>query len=323
VSTGVAAQPLKAPYPYFGGKSRVAAAIWERFGDVPNYVEPCAGSLAVPLARPHPAQTETFNDIDGWLVNFWRAVKADPDGVAEAADWPVSELDLHARGDWLFYRPDVADFIERMRADPEFLRREIGRLVAVGRVLLDRDWVGPRQMPHVSTAGQGVHRKMPHVGDAGPETFDTTTGASLRSYMRDLSTRFRRARLLCGDWSRAVSPAVTTGHGTTGVLLDPPYGQGNMEYAGGGNRGTIAADVHEWAVANGENPELRIAMCGYAGAFDMPDSWECFEWKQRKGYAATDEAVANCSRERVWFSPACLKPGGDGQFSLFTEGGAA
>ena len=36
---------LKAPFPFFGGKSRVADNVWSRFGNVPNYVEPFAGSL--------------------------------------------------------------------------------------------------------------------------------------------------------------------------------------------------------------------------------------------------------------------------------------
>lgn len=52
--------PLKAPFPWFGGKSRAAHLIWPRFGNVPNYVEPFAGSLAVLLNRPHaPA-----NDVE-------------------------------------------------------------------------------------------------------------------------------------------------------------------------------------------------------------------------------------------------------------------
>lgn len=44
---------LKAPFPYFGGKSRVGPIIWDRFGDVKNYIEPFAGSMAVLLGRPH------------------------------------------------------------------------------------------------------------------------------------------------------------------------------------------------------------------------------------------------------------------------------
>ena len=43
---------IKAPFPWFGGKSRVAPLVWERFGDVRNYVEPFMGSLAVLLGRP-------------------------------------------------------------------------------------------------------------------------------------------------------------------------------------------------------------------------------------------------------------------------------
>lgn len=91
----------KAPFPWFGGKSRAAALIWERFGDVANYVEPFAGSLAVLLGRPTEPRIETINDLDAMVSNFWRAVTAAPDQVAEHADWPVSEPDLHARHRWL------------------------------------------------------------------------------------------------------------------------------------------------------------------------------------------------------------------------------
>jgi site-specific DNA-adenine methylase len=43
---------LKAPFPYFGGKSAIAPVVWQRFGDPPNYDEPFVGSAAVLLARP-------------------------------------------------------------------------------------------------------------------------------------------------------------------------------------------------------------------------------------------------------------------------------
>src|SRR6185369_15826213 len=89
---------LKAPFPWFGGKSRVADLVWSRFGDdVPNYVEPFAGSLAVLLAREGRPKTETVNDKDAFLSNFWRALQTDPEQVAYHADWPVSECDLLAR----------------------------------------------------------------------------------------------------------------------------------------------------------------------------------------------------------------------------------
>ncbi len=113
---------LKAPFPWFGGKARASMMIWERIGDVGNYVEPFAGSLAVLLARPHDPRIETVNDRDCYLANFWRAVRSAPDQVAEFADWPVNECDLQARHRWLCEQPD---FRERMLADPQFCDAKI------------------------------------------------------------------------------------------------------------------------------------------------------------------------------------------------------
>ena len=112
------AQTLKAPFPYFGGKSRAAPIIWERLGDVPNYVEPFAGSLAVLLGRPTEPRTETVNDLDGAICNWWRAVQAAPDEVAGWADSPVSECDLHAKHIWLIEH--LRDLPERLMGDPDF-----------------------------------------------------------------------------------------------------------------------------------------------------------------------------------------------------------
>src|SRR5439155_17784567 len=90
------------PFPWFGGKSIVASQIWGALGDVVNYVEPFCGSCATLLLRPGGAgQIETVNDADGLLANFWRALQRDPDAVADAADNPVNEADLHARHLWL------------------------------------------------------------------------------------------------------------------------------------------------------------------------------------------------------------------------------
>src|SRR5437764_1133110 len=99
---------LKAPFPYFGGKSRISPLVWERFGDVAGYVEPFFGSGAVLLNRPQPfAGVETINDADGLVCNFWRALKAKPRLVAKYADWPVNENDLHARHLWLVEHKDT------------------------------------------------------------------------------------------------------------------------------------------------------------------------------------------------------------------------
>lgn len=120
----VASEPLKAPFPYPGGKSKVADLVWSRLGDVDNYVEPFAGSLATLLRRPaeHFARgyrVETVNDLNHYLVNFWRAVKYAPAEVAEWADWPVTEADLHARHKWLVRSREAAKWRANMAVDPE------------------------------------------------------------------------------------------------------------------------------------------------------------------------------------------------------------
>ena len=293
----------KAPFPWFGGKSRVADLVWRAFGDVPNYVEPFAGSLAVLLARPTAPRVETVNDLDCYLANFWRALQANPDGLVAACDWPVNEADLHTRHKWLVAQ---AEFRERMRADPDFYDIKIAGWWVWGLSA----WIGSgwcscarvsEQLPHLGNAGQGIHR---------------TSGAS---GLHALATRLRRVRVACGDWTRVVGSSVTTSMQNregmlTAVFLDPPYTDGNVEYAAGG-RG-VSDDVREWAIANGDNPLLRIALCGYEGEHVMPQSWRCLPWKAKGGYANqwVGENV-NSRRERVWFSPHCLGEGS--QLGLF------
>lgn len=297
---------LQAPFPYFGGKSRVAAQVWERFGDVPNYVEPFFGSGAVLLGRPHAAKTETVNDLDGYLCNFWRALQAEPDVVAKWADWPVSECDLLARHRWLI---EQRVELEKLKSDPSYFDAKIAGWWVWGLC----SWIGQgwcvstaNQMPHVGDAGRGINRKLPHVGNAGQE---------IAAYLETLSERTRRVRICCGDWDRVLGPSVTFRHGQTAIFLDPPYGEGAMEYAAGGNSTGIAQDVAKWAADNGDNPLLRIAVCGYEGAIEMPETWECLRWKAAGGYGSQGDGdgKTNCKREAIWFSPHCLQP----QYNLF------
>jgi len=169
---------LRAPFPWFGGKSRVAHLVWDRFGDVPNYVEPFAGSLAVLLSRPTEPGTETVNDLDTYLANFWRAVQADPVEVALWAGWPVNECDLHARHRWLV--GIGPDFHERMKADPSSSTR---RWPAGGRGA----WRHGSERAGVGHAGMGLHRN-------SSRTSGTRGWASIGS-SRTSGTREGHARL--------------------------------------------------------------------------------------------------------------------------------
>lgn len=159
---------LKAPFPWFGGKSRAAALVWSRLGAVRNYVEPFAGSLAVLLGNPMAQPpTETVNDIDAYVCNFWRALQADPEAVCDAADWPVNECDLHARHAWLH---GAADRVERLKTDPDWFDARVAGYWVWGV----SSWIGdefcrpkPQHgLPHLGP-GRGVNRQLPHLGDPG------------------------------------------------------------------------------------------------------------------------------------------------------------
>ena len=332
--------PLKAPFPYFGGKSTVASYVWQRFGDTPNYVEPFAGSLAVLLGRPHAPNYETVNDLDCYIANFWRALQSDPDTVAHYADWPVNEADLHARHYWLV--TEGRERLERVIAHPDGYDAQVAGWWVWGISA----WIGAgwcsgrggwrvgvdgwervdggrgvdrplahlasrrgvhRKLPHMSGA-QGVHRKRPHMSGAhGVHRKECSSG--LIPYMRALADRLRRVRVACGDWSRVLGPAVTTKLGITAVFLDPPYADGRAEVYRLDST-TVYRKVVQWCIENGDNPKLRIALCGYEGDYDMPDTWDKWAWKAKGGYAGTakhtERGRENARRERIWFSPHCL-----------------
>src|SRR3972149_775409 len=114
---------LKAPFVWFGGKSKVADIVWRRFGNVPNYVEGFFGSGAVLLGRPHEPGIETVNDIDGFVCNAWRSIQHDPGETARWADNPVFENDLHARHSWLKERRQ--ELVSRLEGDPDYYDAQI------------------------------------------------------------------------------------------------------------------------------------------------------------------------------------------------------
>jgi hypothetical protein len=92
------------------------------------------------------------------------------------------------------------------------------------------------------------------------------------------------------------------------VFLDPPYAdtakrQSDLYME---DSESVSHAVRQWAIENGSNPLLRIALCGYEGEHEMPDSWAVHEWSAGDGYGGqAEERSGNGKRERIWFSPAC------------------
>lgn len=293
---------LKAPFPYFGGKSRAAHLIWPRFGPVANYVEPFAGSLAVLLARPHPPFVETINDRDAMIANFWRALKFAPEAVADFADAPVNEADLHAIHMWLV---NQEEFRERMLTDPDYYDPKIAGWWLWGRCA----WIagGWCDFEALSDRSGRMGRSIPNMNFQGVHS-ERIQREGVHAHMIKLAQRLRRVRVCCGDWSRLCTPAVCT-PGPTAILLDPPYFDDLSTGLYAHSDKNVSAQVRQWAIENGDNPEYRIALCGYEGEHPMPPSWEKVSWKATGGYGLQrrDGSNQNQERERIWFSPHCLK----------------
>lgn len=316
---------MKAPFPWFGGKRRVADVIWRAFGDVDNYVEPFAGSLAVLLERPtwHRAACETVNDADRYLANFWRALSKDPQAVAEHCDWPVNEADLEARHLWLVNAG--RERIAAMFDDPDFFDPKVAGWWVWGV----NQWIGSgwcsgegphggvnKKLPHLGDAGRGVNRQLLYLSGGGKAS--TPSGCffddGLRTYFAAIAERLRRVRVCCGDWARVVTDGATSYGTTVGVLLDPPY---SGEFRAKGLYATEGHDigpaVREWAISKGDDPRFRIALCGYEGEHELPPTWHKHVWSSTgayKGGSGNDQnAEVHRHLERIWFSPACAKSG--------------
>jgi len=136
-----------------------------------------------------------------------------------------------------------------------------------------------RQLVHLGNQGQGVNRQLVHLGNQG-------RGERLAGWFSALSDRLRHVRVCSGDWSRVCGPSVTFKHGLTAVFLDPPYADtaGRASDLYREDCEAVAHRVREWALANGDNPLMRIALCGYNGEHEMPDAWAEFSWSAGDGF---------------------------------------
>ena len=320
---------LRPPITYVGRKIKAAPKVWERMGNVRTYIDPCCGSLAVPLASPYgAADREIFNDVNGLVCNFHRAMRNHPRELAAAADRPTVHQDLSTAVRKLYEaEPDLT---EKQFEDFDYCNVEIAGLWAwvtcisidMGRGISDGYYSEGRFNEIILTAD---HYTAPEVDDENyyPER-DVFTGERLYGWFQILSDRIRRAYILCKDWSKLFSPSVTgitktkvgkISNPTCGVFFDPPYVGTEGMYAAANE---IALDIFNWCVENGDNPMYRIVLCGYEGDYpDFPEGWTMESWVRSAGMETTGgEGRTQLRKEALYFSPHCLPPKDDEEARL-------
>lgn len=292
---------LKVCFPYFGSKDKVAADVWRAFGNIDYYTEPFFGSGAVLLNRPEVQGREIINDKDHFVVNFWRAIKYQPELVIEYIDWNCSELDLHVRHDWL-----VTTGIERLKKledDPLFCDPLIAGWWAWGRSC----WVGREWCGKAYKNDKRTWRQKPDVLSYKGHYLDTI--GNVIDYIEALHNRLLSVIVLYGNWSRAVTNSYIPKNKTCAVFLDPPYGElanrDNKLYAQEST--SINQEVYKWCAENGDNLNYRIILCGQLGEYTL-EGWSMKQWS-RAGWRFNRSEKSDKIRheEILWFSPGCIK----------------
>ena len=288
-----------------------------------------------------PATENDLHARHAWLVgkreDITRRLEGDPDWFdARAAGWWLWGIALWIGGGWCSGTGPwrvVDGKLLHAGSDGQGVNRKLLHAGSDGRGV-------NRKLLHAGSDGRGVNRQLLHAGSDGQEatTAEASTGSASGvwrkglphtgnsplhgvhsdAHRRDLAATFaaladrlRGTLIMCGDWSRVVTPAVlfSGGNGATGVFLDPPYADtaGRTADLYAKDSESVAHAVRDWAIANGDDPRLRIALCGYEGEHKMPESWTEFAWKAAGGYEgqAKHGRTGNSKRERIWFSPAC------------------
>jgi DNA adenine methylase len=71
---------------YYGGKWKLAPWIISKFPRHQHYVEPCGGAASVLLQKPI-SPIETYNDLNGDVVNFFKVLRERPEELAHMIRW--------------------------------------------------------------------------------------------------------------------------------------------------------------------------------------------------------------------------------------------
>lgn len=88
--------PKRPALRYYGGKFNLAPWIISHFPEHKSYVEPCGGGASV-LLQKQRSELETYNDIDGNVVNFFRVLRDQPEELIKKiwlTPWARTEYEM-------------------------------------------------------------------------------------------------------------------------------------------------------------------------------------------------------------------------------------
>ncbi|MGV9838028.1 DNA adenine methylase [Nocardia niigatensis] len=225
---------LASPIQYYGGKARLSERIAAMLPAHSCYVEACAGSLAVLLAKA-PVRMEIANDLDGLLMGFWKVVRDNPVELER-----VCAATPHARGEHRIaldlHDPDISDLERARRVWVVLTQGRSGALRATG-------W------RHARAAADGF---------CGP--------ARVRSYVERIAPVAERLRNVSLESRSAAEIVEAYGTGPrarrTLIYIDPPY-PGNTR-ARNYRIEALSEQTHIEIAAAARAADATVVVSGYA-----------------------------------------------------------
>lgn len=260
------------PTPYYGGKAKLAARIAVALPAHRHYVEACAGSLAVLLAK-QPAEQETVNDADRRLMTFWRVLRERPAELERAC-----ALTPHSRAERelaLTIDPDTLPELEVARR--VFVALTQGRSATLARTGW-RNQVAPSHPMPLALAK--------YAGRLGPA-----------------AARIAQVSLECRDATEMVTAYGT--EPTSLIYVDPPYEQHSPdgELMRKWNYGTeMPSAAHGDLIDAVLAADAMIVVSGYGGGrWDSALAhWHRYELETHTAQGGSDAPRGHSRTEVLW-----------------------
>ena len=274
--------PRRPALRYYGGKWKLAPWIISFFPEHKNYVEPCGGAASVLLQKPR-SPLETYNDLDGNVVNFFRMLRDQPDELIRKI-----RLTPWARAEYEICEIDCDDGIERAR----------------------RFWI--RSAMTISSMGGGSgwrSIKNREHGNGVPSWFYDSL-----EHLESAASRLKLVQIDCINYVEFIAKYDCD---TAVIYFDPPYIQDERTSKREYTFEWSNAD-HVEAAALLRSCQGYVVVSGYACPL-YTELYEAHGWQRFDKEAQTNSGGKRI--ESVWISPrtaeALQRPE---QGALFTRG---
>lgn len=260
------------PFPYYGGKTRIAGRIAELLPEHLHYVEPFAGGLSVLFAKA-PARMETVNDLDGDLMTWWRVLRERPEELVRAC-----ALTPHSRAEHEAAYGDLTGLEEVERARRVWVRLSQGR------------------------AGTLKKTGWRHFVDAAASR--GSMPGNLAGYLDRMlacTARLHEVSLECRD---ALEVVQTYGrHRSTLLYVDPPY-LGSTGRARNYRTEMMGEQAHRELAAALRSARATVVLSGYASDLysELYQGWHSTELS-----ASTTQGSGAADRTEVLWSNRPLR----------------